>query len=119
MQGIHSGGIPWKVHELHIEGSSTSTASCSDMAVKFELPITQKSTIVAFVLTLVLAVALSPLGKMEFGRDELFAGLLRLAHLFCFAAWLGVQIWVTFFAGKCTRINVSNSTFLTQPFLQA
>ena len=72
------------------------------MAVKFELPITQNSTIVAFLLTLVLAVALSPLGKMELGKDELVAGLLRLAHLFCFAVWLGSQIWVTFFAGECT-----------------
>ena len=76
------------------------------MAVKFELPITQNSTIVAFVLTLLLAVALSPMGRMEFGKDELFASLLRMAHLFSFATWLGSQIWVTFFAGKIISVKV-------------
>ena len=82
------------------------------MAVKFELPITQNSTIVAFVLTLLLAVALSPMGRMEFGKDELFASLLRMAHLCSFATWLGSQIWVTFFAGKISKSTYSIWTVL-------
>ena len=68
------------------------------MAVKFDLPFTQTSTLVAFLIALLAAVALSPLGS--FGGDDIFPTLLRLGHLFTFAAWLGIQIWVTFFAGK-------------------
>ena len=70
------------------------------MAVKFELPFTQTTTIVAFLVTLLAAVALSPIGRLDLGKDELYATLLRLAHIFCFAAWLGSQVWVTFFAGE-------------------
>ena len=70
------------------------------MAVKFDLPFTQNSTIVAFICTLLVAIAVSPIGRMELGRAELTTTLIRLTHLTSFASWFGVQVWVTFFAGK-------------------
>lgn len=70
------------------------------MAVAFDLPFTQNATIVAFLITLLAAVVLSPFGVLELQKGELITTLVRLAHLFSFATWLGSQMWVTFFAGK-------------------
>ena len=71
------------------------------MAVKFELPFTQNSHFVAIACVLVVAILLSPFGGLEkFDKSEMMTSLLRLAHLSCFASWLGVQLWVTFFAGE-------------------
>ncbi len=67
------------------------------MAVKFELPFTQTSTVVVFTCTLLVAVAFSGL---ELGTMDTLGGLLRLLHLGTFSTWLGVQVWVTFFAGN-------------------
>lgn len=67
------------------------------MAAKFELPFTQPSTIVAFLCTLVIVIFVSPLG--DIGRTDMLNSTVRLFHLFSFATWLGVQVWVTFFAG--------------------
>jgi len=67
------------------------------MPAKFELPFTQPSTIVAFLCTLAVVVFISPLG--EIGRVDMLTTAVRLVHLFSFATWLGVQMWVTFFAG--------------------
>lgn len=69
------------------------------MAVKFELPFTQTSHVVAFVCALLLAVVLSPVGNVQLSKGEIVADLIRLTHLTAFATWLGVQVWVTFFAG--------------------
>ncbi len=66
------------------------------MAVKFELPLTQNSHIVAFICTLLVAIAVSPFG---FGFNLSGHALVRLLHLSTFATWLGVQVWVTFVAG--------------------
>ena len=82
------------------------------MAAKFELPFTQTSTIVAFLITLLAAVVLSPLGRLDLGKDELLASLLRLTHISCFATWLGSQVWVTFFAGEQV-LNSINATSRT------
>ncbi len=68
------------------------------MAAKFNLPFTQPSSIVAFLCTLIIVVFVSPIGQV--GRLDALSTAVRLFHLFSFAAWLGVQIWVTFFAGK-------------------
>lgn len=68
------------------------------MAVKFELPMTQNSTIVAFMCTLLVAVAFT--FRLELGQASLLGGILRLVHLGSFSTWLGVQVWVTFFAGR-------------------
>ena len=73
------------------------------MAVKFELPFTQPSTIVAFLCTLILAVFILPMGNISVGKTEVLSTAVRLFHVFSFASWLGVQIWVTFFAGECTH----------------
>ena len=72
------------------------------MAVKFDLPFTQTSHVVAFVCTLLVAVALSPVGRWGDGGGKTDAAtvLVRLAHLTAFAVWLGTQVWVTFIAGK-------------------
>ena len=70
------------------------------MAVVFDLPFTQNATIVAFLITLLGAVVLSPFGLLELGKGELIDTLIRMVHLFSFATWLGSQIWVTFFAGE-------------------
>jgi hypothetical protein len=71
------------------------------MAVKFELPLTQNSTVVAFVCTLLVAVAFTlSFGLESGGGDSVFGGILRLMHLGSFSTWLGVQVWVTFFAGN-------------------
>ncbi|XP_064382489.1 transmembrane protein 205-like [Halichondria panicea] len=67
------------------------------MAAKFDLPFTQPSSIVAFLCTLIIVVFVSPIGQV--GRLDALSTAVRLFHLFSFAAWLGVQIWVTFFAG--------------------
>lgn len=72
----------------------------ADMAVKFELPLTQNSTIVAFLCTLVVAVAFTFSFGLEAGGNSLLGGVLRLVHLGAFSTWLGVQVWVTFFAGN-------------------
>lgn len=72
------------------------------MAVVFDLPFTQNSTIVAFICTLLVAVAVSPIGRLQLGKEEMLTSLIRLSHLTSFAVWLGVQVWVTFFAGKLT-----------------
>ena len=68
------------------------------MAVKFELSFTQTSTMVVFTCTLLLAVALS-FFELEVDTQSAPASLLRLVHLGTFSIWLGVQVWVTFFAG--------------------
>lgn len=68
------------------------------MAVKFELPLTQNSTVVAFVCTLLVAVACT--FRLELGETSLLGGIFRLVHLGSFSTWLGVQVWVTFFAGR-------------------
>lgn len=70
------------------------------MAAKFELPFTQPSTIVAFLCTLLVAVFISPIGNFGVEKIGLLTTLVRLFHVFSFATWLGVQIWVTFFAGE-------------------
>ena len=70
------------------------------MAAVFDLPFTQNATIVAFLVTLLAAVVLSPFGVLELGKGDVITTLLRLAHLFSFATWLGSQVWVTFFAGE-------------------
>lgn len=69
------------------------------MAVKFELPLTQNSTIVAFLCTLLAAVAITLSLGLEPKENTLFSDVLRLLHLGSFSTWLGVQVWVTFFAG--------------------
>lgn len=74
------------------------------MAVVFDLPFTQTSTIVAFMITLLAAVVLLPMNS--FDGDELFPSLLRLTHLISFATWLGTQVWVTFFAGEKSIIKI-------------
>lgn len=68
------------------------------MAVKFELPLTQNSTIVAFLCALLVAIAIT--FEFELEGQSLSAIFIRLAHLGTFSTWLGVQVWVTFFAGK-------------------
>lgn len=68
------------------------------MAVKFELPLTQTSTVVAFLCTLLVAVAFT--SKLDLGGESLLGDILKFLHLGSFSAWLGVQVWVTFFAGK-------------------
>lgn len=67
------------------------------MAVKFELPFTQTSTVVAFSCTLLLAVVLT--FKMDVEGKSLMTSLVKLCHLGAFSTWTGVQVWVTFFAG--------------------
>lgn len=73
------------------------------MAVKFELPFTQTSHLVAFLCALLLAVAVSPVGHFQLSKGEVAADLVRLAHLASFATWLGVEVWVTFIAGMSTE----------------
>lgn len=68
------------------------------MAVKYELPFTQTSTMVAFMCTLLVAVALTL--RFEAGEGGLLGSLVSLLHLGSFSTWLGVQVWVTFFAGN-------------------
>jgi hypothetical protein len=70
------------------------------MAVKFELPVTQTSTIVAILCSLFGAVAFTSLGFGDGGMGVVGGGTLRLVHLGAFSTWLGVQVWVTFVAGK-------------------
>ena len=48
---------------------------------------------------LLLAIVLSPVGNVQLSKGEIVADLVRLTHLSSFATWLGVQVWVTFFAG--------------------
>lgn len=69
------------------------------MAVKFDLPITQHSTAVAFLCTLLIAVAFTVKLEPELGEAGILGAVLRLLHLGSFSAWLGVQVWVVFFAG--------------------
>lgn len=69
------------------------------MAVKFELAVTQKLTAVAVLCSLVCAVVISTL-RQQGGMSLLPGGTLRLVHLGAFSTWLGVQVWVTFFAGE-------------------
>ncbi len=83
--------------ELLLTSSLHHISNQSTMAAKFELPFTQPSTIVAFLCTLLIAVFVSPIGQS--GGLDTFSTTVRLFHLFSFASWLGVQIWVTFFAG--------------------
>ena len=73
------------------------------MAVKFDLPFTQTSHLVAFLCALLLAVAVSPVGHFQLSKGEVAADLVRLAHLASFATWLGVEVWVTFIAGMSTE----------------
>ena len=70
------------------------------MAPKLELPLTQPSTLVAIICTLLVAVAATFGLDLGGDRKELMEGLLKLVHLGSFSTWLGVQVWVTFFAGK-------------------
>ena len=81
------------------------------MAVKFELPFTQTSHVVAFVCALLLAVVLSPVGNVQLSKGEIVADLVRLIHLSSFATWLGVQVWVTFFAGIAFKYFVGSFFF--------
>ena len=76
------------------------------MAVKFEFIFAQTSHSVAFVCTLVLVLVVSMFGKgdAESVTSGLFRGIVRTAHLGCFGAWFGAQVWVTFFAGDCVII---------------
>ena len=83
------------------------------MAVKFELPFTQTSHVVAFVCALLLAVVLSPVGNIQLSKGEIVADLVRLIHLSSFATWLGVQVWVTFFAGIAFKYFVGSFFFCT------
>ena len=71
------------------------------MAPKFELPFTQNSTSVVFLCTLLVAVAATFGLKLD-GGQGIVGGLLRLLHLGSFSTWLGVQVWVTFFAGNAS-----------------
>ena len=74
------------------------------MAAKFEFPFTQNSTIVAFLCTLLIAIVLTM--RVELTDMALLETFLRLFHLGSFSTWLGVQVWVTFFAGtyKCNHL---------------
>ena len=65
--------------------------------MKFELSFTQTPTIIVFMCTLLLAVAFT--FELEQENTSVFASLLKLVHLGAFSTWLGVQVWVTFFAG--------------------
>lgn len=70
------------------------------MAVKFELPFTQTSTAVTFLCVLFIAIAFTVKLEPELGDAGILGGFLRLLHLGTFSTWLGVQVWVVFFAGK-------------------
>ena len=97
---IPRGESPFKVHDLASQKNRAHSGAATVMAVAFDLPFTQNATIVAFLITLLAAVVLSPFGVLELGKGELITTLIRLVHLISFATWLGSQVWVTFFAGE-------------------
>lgn len=70
------------------------------MPVKYELPVTQTSHLLALVCTLLVGLALSPLGGQWDGGEGVWSIVNRLLHLASFSGWFGTQLWVTFFAGK-------------------
>lgn len=69
------------------------------MPVRFELPVAQRSHVVAFVCTVLIAASLSPVARLEIQQEGLLPFALRLIHLAAFAGWFGTQLWVTFIAG--------------------
>lgn len=81
------------------------------MVVKYELPFTQTSHVAAFICTLLVAVALSPVGNFDLRDAQLLVSLLRLVHLAAFSTWLGVQVWVTFIAGVTMFRHLPRHTF--------
>lgn len=67
------------------------------MPVKYDLPITQTSSMVAAVSSLIVAISLtSSVDPME---ANLLGNVMKMIHLGTFSTWFGVQIWVTFIAG--------------------
>ena len=70
------------------------------MAVKFEFPFAQTPHVIAFVCTVAVALLFSPVGKLEMERGGLLSYCNKLVHFATFGSWLGVQLWVTFFAGS-------------------
>lgn len=89
------------------------------MALKFEFWFTQTSHSVAFVCTLLLVVVTSTFWKGDPASGSqtttVFPTMVRTAHLGCFGAWFGAQVWVTFFAGNIftyrTSMNIIISFF--------
>ena len=67
------------------------------MAVTFEYFFTQRATLLALIGMLVMGAFLV---QVDFKSAEFTGTLVRLVHLAAFSAWLGTQIWVTFFAGE-------------------
>lgn len=97
--------LPKQTHTTEPEEVSSLKKFCLAlaMAVKFELWFTQTPTMVVFLCTLLVAVAVSGL---ELGTTAILGGLLRLLHLGAFSAWLGTQVWVTFYAGRLVCVCV-------------
>lgn len=71
------------------------------MAAKFELPFAQMSHAIALVCTVAVALFLSPFGRIETERGGTLSFCNKLIHLSTFGSWIGVQLWVSFFAGSC------------------
>ncbi len=68
------------------------------MPEKYDLPITQKSTMVAMVAAILVAASLTY--SVNPKEANVFGDVLKLVHLGAFSAWFGTQIWVSFVAGR-------------------
>lgn len=79
------------------------------MPVRFELPFTQTSHVVALVCTLLIAVSLSFVARLELQKEGMLPLLVRLAHLAAFSSWLGTQLWVGFVAGEPPEVLLVSS----------
>ena len=87
------------------------------MPVRFELPFTQTSHVVALACTLLIAVSLSFVGRLELQKEGLVPLLVRLAHLAAFASWLGTQLWVGFVAGEPPEVLLTSNVCSLSNFL--
>ena len=72
--------------------------------MRYDLPVTQTSSMVALVSTLLVLVSFT--SSTNLNETGLLGNFLKLIHLGSFSTWFGVQIWVTFFAGKHTSSNI-------------
>ena len=75
------------------------------MPVKYDLPFTQTSHLLALGSTVLVGVAMSPLGGWwgSEGGQGAWPVIVKVVHLGSFSGWFGTQLWVTFFAGKFVK----------------
>ncbi|XP_011404217.1 PREDICTED: transmembrane protein 205-like [Amphimedon queenslandica] len=85
------------------------------MPVKYDLPFTQTSHLIALgSTTLLVGVAIFPFGASwsgSGGNQGAWPVIVRVVHLGSFSGWFGTQLWVTFFAGLTMYKHLPRHTF--------